>query len=110
MVITNIPMINMIQKVLNYKFKKINYKEHDDGILYDQYGFNSKGFNKDGYNIYGFDENGLNKDGRDMYGFKKNQVKLKLAKQNLLKIKMEMDTLICLFFYLKHILIIVQKN
>ena len=32
---------------------------------------------------------------------KKNQVKLKLAKQNLLKIKKEKDTLIYLFFCLK---------
>ena len=47
---------------------------------------------KEGYNIYGFDKNRLNKDGRDMYGNKKNQVKLKLAKQNLLKIKKEEDT------------------
>ena len=38
------------------------------------------------------------------------KVKLKLAKQNLLKIKKEKDTLIYLFFYLKHILIIIQKN
>ena len=29
---------------------------------------------------------------RDIYGNKKNQVKLKLAKQNLLKIKKEKDT------------------
>ena len=40
----------------------------------------------------------------------KNQVKLKLAKQNLLKIKKEKDTLIYLLLYLKYILIIVQKN
>ena len=32
--------------------------------------------------------------------FKKNQVKLKLAKQNLLKIKKEKDTLIYLFLCL----------
>ena len=38
------------------------------------------------------------------------QVKLKLAKQNLLKIKKEKDTLIYLLLYLKYILIIVQKN
>ena len=63
----------------------------DDGVLYDQYGFDSNGFNKDGYNIYGFDKNVLNKNGCDMYGNKKNQVKLKLAKQNLLKIKKEKD-------------------
>ena len=40
----------------------------------------------------------------------KNQVKLKLLKQNLLKIKKEKDTLIYLLLYLKYILIIVQKN
>ena len=34
--------------------KKNNYKEHDDGILYDQYGFNSQGLNKDCYDMYGF--------------------------------------------------------
>ena len=36
--------------------------------------------------------------------------KLKLPKQSLLKIKKEKDMLIYLFFYLKHILIIIQKN
>ena len=40
----------------------------------------------------------------------KNQVKLKLAKQNFLKIKKEKDMSIYLMFYLKYILIIVQKN
>ena len=40
----------------------------------------------------------------------KNQVKLKLARQNLLKIKKEKDMSIYLLFYLKYILIIVQKN
>ena len=40
----------------------------------------------------------------------KNQVKLKLAKQNLLKIKKEKDMSIYLLLYLKYILIIVQKN
>ena len=83
-----------------YSKRKINYKEYDDGILYDQYGFNLLGFNKDDYDIYGFDKDELNKDGHDMYEFKKNQVKLKLAKQNLLKIKKEKDTLIYLFFCL----------
>ena len=82
----------------------------DDGILYDQCGFDSAGFNKDGYDIYGFDNNGLNKSGYDMYGNKKNQVKLKLAKQDLLKIKKEKDMSIYLLLYLKYILIIVQKN
>ena len=41
---------------------------------------------------------------------KKNPVKLKLAKQNLLKIKKENDMSIYLLLYLKYILIIVQKN
>ena len=40
--------------------------------MYDQYGFDKEGFNKDGYNIYGFDKNGLNKDGLKKYGFKKS--------------------------------------
>ena len=40
----------------------------------------------------------------------KNQVKLKLAKQNLLKIKKEKDMSIYLLLYLKYILIIIQKN
>ena len=40
----------------------------------------------------------------------KTQVKLKLAKQNLLKIKKEKDMSIYLLLYLKYILIIVQKN
>ena len=40
----------------------------------------------------------------------KNQVKLKLAKQNLLKIKKEKDMSIYLLLYLKYILIIVRKN
>ena len=40
----------------------------------------------------------------------KNQVKLKLAKQNLLTIKKGRDMLIYLLLYLKYILIIVQKN
>ena len=40
----------------------------------------------------------------------KNQVKLKLAKQNLLKIKKEIDMSVYLLLYLKYILIIVQKN
>ena len=40
----------------------------------------------------------------------KNQVKLKLAKQNLLKTKKEKDMSIYLLLYLKYILMIVQKN
>ena len=33
--------------------KKNNYSDYNDGILYDQYGFNSLGLNKDGYDIMG---------------------------------------------------------
>ena len=43
--------------------------------MYDQYGFDGDGFNKDGYNIYGFDKNGLNKDGLNKYGYKKSSGK-----------------------------------
>ena len=35
----------------------------------DQYGFNSEGFNKDGYNIYGFNSVGINKNGYKIDGF-----------------------------------------
>ena len=37
--------------------------------MHDQYGFDEKGLNKDGYDVYGFDEKGLNKDGYNVYGF-----------------------------------------
>ena len=45
--------------------------------MYDQYGFNSEGLNKDGYNIYGFNRDGFNKDGYnidvfDIEGLNKN--------------------------------------
>ena len=40
--------------------------------MYDQYGFDEKGLNKDGYDVYGFDEKGLNKDGVNKYGYKKS--------------------------------------
>ena len=43
--------------------------------MYDQYGFDENGFNKDGYNIYGFDKNGMNKDGLNKYGYKKSSGK-----------------------------------
>ena len=33
-----------------YPKRKVNYKEHDNDILYNQYGFDLTGFNKDGYN------------------------------------------------------------
>ena len=40
--------------------------------MYDQYGFDIDGFNKDGYNIYGFDIDGFNKDGYNIDGFNKD--------------------------------------
>ena len=57
----------MVLKELEKKYpkRKINYKEYDDSILYDQYGFNSQGLKKDGY---------------DMYGFKKKSSKIKISK------------------------------
>ena len=70
-----------------YPKRKVNYKEHDNDILYNQYGFDLTGFNKDGYNIYGFDKNRLNKDGRDMYGNKKKSSKIKTSKAKFFKDK-----------------------
>ena len=43
--------------------------------MYNQYGFDKSGFNKDGYDIYEFDKNGLNKDGLNKYGYKKSSGK-----------------------------------
>ena len=43
--------------------------------MYDQYGFDKEGFNKDGLNKYGFDKNGLNQDGLNKYGYKKSSGK-----------------------------------
>ena len=45
------------------------YKIALDDNLYDQYGFNEDGFNKDRFNIYGFNKDGFNKDGYNKYGF-----------------------------------------
>ena len=68
--------------------------------MYDQYGFDEEGFNKDGYNIYGFDKNGLNKDGLNKYGYKKSSGKgLNIS-----------SLLVLLFKIYTNILIIVQKN
>ena len=54
-----------------YSNRKVNLI-YNNGIYYDQYGFDEKGLNKDGYNIYGFDEKGLNKDGLNKYGYKQS--------------------------------------
>ena len=40
--------------------------------MYDQYGFNSEGFNKDGYDIYGFNRDGFNREGFDIEGLNKD--------------------------------------
>ena len=65
------------------------YGNHKDtGNKYDPHGFD-----RDGYNLNGLDRNGIKET-------KKNQAKLKLAIQNLLKIKKEKNTLIYLFFCL----------
>ena len=51
-----------------YPKRRIRWTDNE-GVYYDQYGFDEKGFNKDGYDIYGFDEKGFNKDDYDIYGF-----------------------------------------
>ena len=43
--------------------------------MYDQYGFDIDGFNKDGYDIYGFNKEKLNKDGLNKFDYKKKSVK-----------------------------------
>ena len=63
-----------------YPKRKITYKEHNDCIVYDQYGFNSRGLNKDGCDIYGFNKNRLNKDGLNKYGYKKTSGRIKTYK------------------------------
>ena len=45
---------------------------YNNGIYYDQYGFDEKGLNKYGYDIYGFDEKGLNEDGLNKCGYKQS--------------------------------------
>ena len=54
-----------------YLNRKVNWI-YNDGIYYDQYGFDEKGLNKDGYDIYLFEEKGLNKDGLNKYGYKQS--------------------------------------
>ena len=54
--------------------KEVNWRD-DDGVLYDQYGFDIDGFNKDGYDIYGFNKEKLNKDGLNKFGYKKKSGK-----------------------------------
>ena len=54
-----------------YPYRKVNLI-YNDGIYYDQYGFDENGLNKDFYDIYGFDEKGLNRDGLNKYGYKQS--------------------------------------
>ena len=57
-----------------YSKREVNWRD-DDGVLYDQYGFDIDGFNKDGYDIYGFNKEKLNKDGLNKFGYKKKSGK-----------------------------------
>ena len=57
-----------------YPKRKVNWRD-DDGVLYEQYGFDIDGFNKDGYDIYGFNKDKLNKDGLNKFGYKKRSDK-----------------------------------
>ena len=75
--------------------RKVNWI-YNDGFYYDQYGFDEKGLNKDGYDIYGFDEKGLNKDGLNQYGYKQS------LGRGL--------NVLCPSFSLKYILIIVRET
>ena len=68
------------------------------------------GFNKNGYDMYGFDKNGLNKNGFNIYAYKPKSNKFTIYKRRLFEDQKGKDTLIYLFFCLKCILIIIQKN
>ena len=57
-----------------YPKTKINWRD-DAVVLYDQYGFDINGFNKDGYDTYGFNKGKLNKDGLNKFGYKKKSGK-----------------------------------
>ena len=57
-----------------YPKRKVNWRD-DDGVLYDQYGFDIDGFNKDGYDIYGPNKEKLNKDELNKFGYKKKSGK-----------------------------------
>ena len=59
----------------------IKFKRAKSGILYDQYGFDKDGFNKDGYDMYGFNKDGLNKNGFNIYGYEPKSNKIKIYKK-----------------------------
>ena len=89
-----------------YKTTDILTKNKYDPNGFDIYGnrkdtnnkYDPNGFDREGYTVNLLDRNGLDRNG--IKGTKQNQAKLKLAMQNLLKIKKEKDTLISLFFCL----------
>ena len=60
--------------------------------------------------MYGFNKDGLNKNGFKIYGYKPKSNKIIIYKRKLSKDQKGNDTLIYLFFCLKCILIIIQKN
>ena len=64
----------VLKKLEKISKKEVNWRD-DDGVLYDQYGFDIDGFNKDGYDIYGFNKEKLNKDGLNKFGYKKKSGK-----------------------------------
>ena len=108
----NLEKMRKIEEDLENAYKTIDVltKNKYDFNGFDIYGnqkdtgnkYDPNGFDRDGYKVNGSDKNGIK-------GTKKNQAKLKIAMQNLLKIKKEKDKLIYLFFCLNSILI-VQKN
>ena len=51
--------------------KPPDYSVDDDGVYYDQYGFNPEGLNKNGFDIYGFNKDGFNKHGLNKDGLNK---------------------------------------
>ena len=66
---------------IKYPDKKLKYRKGENNILYDQYGFNKNGFNKDGYDMYGFDKDGLNKVGFNKYGYEPKSKKVIIYKR-----------------------------
>ena len=76
-------------KVTKKKYPNINikFKKAKNGILYDQYGFDKNGFNKDGYDMHGFNKDGLNKSGFNIYRYKQKSNKIKIYKRRFFKDK-----------------------
>ena len=70
---------------IKYPDKKIKFRNGENNILYDQYGFDKDGFNKDGYDMYGFNKSGLNKNGFNIYGSKPESNKIKIYERTFFK-------------------------